>query len=512
MCDSCICRKLRTTAIIRKEVTRMKRKRLLWFVLSLLMMLALAACGAEDDDDDSSDGKKEPTEKAAEATPTAPEDATPTGAEEVTPVVTEPVDKDPIATPTPDVDPKTVLVLPLDETLVAEDHVPATTYVEMVDCQNIKFNLYTTAICAPRDGVIPKLKEDVWLNKKGAVASYYREEGTRNPGLEAWRVSYADGVVIAGPEQKGSEGLDIFDNGYVWYECDATQFTNENRVVFSIGEVDIKSAEELENVERIVKMVFGEELGNLLFRAKESDAEKYAGAPNDFKAIIEKDGMKYLFSRVVFDLDKEKAHLAFSVSVEPKRLQYAFYDGGYEKQIANFGGLPNEVFEGNIGGDNILDFDTFADNLCDFKDQIGISLVFYKARRYISPDGRTRYDLSFEVNDEFKLEYTYGTVNGVTDDVSGLELKLKTKPFPKATEDAVVPDGLYDEINRSIEALIGYNPGITQDMLKKNSSFPLWWETIPLKFKVNGLEIEKRFRIEAYGDTKKENRGIINIY
>ena len=70
MCDSCICRKLRTTAIIRKEVTRMKRKRLLWFVLSLLMMLALAACGAEDDDDDSSDGKKEPTEKAAEATPT----------------------------------------------------------------------------------------------------------------------------------------------------------------------------------------------------------------------------------------------------------------------------------------------------------------------------------------------------------------------------------------------------------------------------------------------------------
>ena len=37
-------------------------------------------------------------------------------------------------------------------------------------------------------------------------------------------------------------------------------------------------------------------------------------------------------------------------------------------------------------------------------------------------------------------------------------------------------------------------------------------ETIPLKFKVSGLEIEERFRIEAYGDTKKENRGIINIY
>lgn len=494
-------------------------------MLAFVMMLCLAACGAEDDDD-SDKKEKEPTEKAAEATPTTPA--------EDTPVVTEPAGKDPTEAPTPAgqdpteaptpagqdpteaptpaADPKTVLVLPLDETIVVEDHLPEVTFVEATDASDMKFNLYTTALCAPKDEVIAQLKEDAWLNSKGVVADYYREEGTRNPGLTVWRVSHTDGLVIAGLQEKGSESLDLYNNGYLWYEYDTFQFTNENRVVFSIENVDLKSAEEMENVERVVKLIFGEELGNVLLKAKEIDADRYAEAPNEIRITVEKDEIKYLFSRSVIDLDKEKAQLAFALSVQPKRIQYPYYENGYEKQIANFGGLPNEVFEGNFGGDNILDFDTFADNLCDFKDQIGISLVYYDATRYISPDGRQLYDMSFEVNDEFKLEYEYGIVNGVTDHVSGLELKMKTKPFPKSTEEGVVPDGLYDELNRSLEGLLGYNPGITQEMLKKSDSLPVYIERIPLKIKVMGFEKEEKFQVEAYCHTDRENRGVINIY
>ena len=134
-------------------------------MLAFVMMLCLAACGTEDDDDSE---KKEPTEKAAEATPTTPAENTPVVTEPAgkdpteapTPAGQDPTEaptpagKDPTEAPTPAADPKTVLVLPLDETIVVEDHLPEVTFVEATDASDMKFNLYTTALCAPKDEVL----------------------------------------------------------------------------------------------------------------------------------------------------------------------------------------------------------------------------------------------------------------------------------------------------------------------------------------------------------------------
>ena len=85
--------------------------------------------------------------------------------------------------------------------------------------------------------------------------------------------------------------------------------------------------------------------------------------------------------------------------------------------------------------------------------------------------------------------------------------------------DIIIEKGCLDRAGDYLPAdrktLVVTDSGVPAEYAKKVLSFcgeGSLIKTIPLKFKVNGLEIEERFRIEAYGDTKKENRGIINIY
>ena len=492
----------------------MKKTRLLWLVLALMMCLCLAACESDDDDDDRSDKKNASNETVQDVTPgeSTPEATTPTSSADPTQGAdpTKAADPTKPADPTPTEAPKELTYLTLDETIVPEDLLPEHTYVELKEPEGMPFNYYTVNICNPADTVLEELKQDEWLRSKGSIADYYREEGSAYPNAGYLRVSYNKGLYVAGPIEEGSYGIHAHTPATIIYSRDTSQYANENGASVYFQNVDFDNAAETENIERIVKMVFGEDLAKILLYAKDANADEER--PFDLRLNVIKDGMKYGLNRQVYSLNGEKPSVAYGISVNTEYPQVYWYVGDYEPIVGEFGGLPNEVFEGDIGGENILDYKTFGDKFFSSSEEIRYYLTCYDVRRYICEDGREYYDMSFEP-DEFKLEYTVGKTNGVVDYCSGFELKFRTSEFPKAEEAGVVSEDLIKELNRRWEVLFGYNPEFSLDQFKQSSSDPAYWNgRFDMKFKMWGKEVEETFRLQLDGNDQKENYGHVDAY
>ena len=485
----------------RKEGKVMKKTKLLWMLLVVLLGLCLVACSSDDDDDDdASDKKTTPTEAAGDVTPKSEKDPTegikPTGE-------TKPTEA---AKPTDG--PKELRYLELDESIVPDDLIPTHTYVELKDPEGMSFNYYTLNIGEDTDTVLAALKQDEWLRSKGPIADYYREEGSAYPGAGYLRVSYSKGLYVAGPIEGGSYEIHAHAPAYVVFSRDTSQYANENGFSVNFSEVDFENAAETENIARIVKMVFGEDLAKILLYAKDVNADEEK--PFNLSLSVVKDGMKYRFSRYVYSLNGENPSVSYGMSVQTEYPQVYWYVGDYEPIAGEFGGLPNEVFEGDIGGENILDYTTFGDKFFSSSEEIKYYLTCYDVRRYICEDGREYYDMSFEP-DEFKLEYTVGKTNGTVDYCSGFELKFRTSEFPKTEEAGAVSEDLIKELNRRWEVLFGYNPEFALDQFKQSSSDPAYWNaSLRMKFTMWGKEVEETFRIQLDGNDKKENYGHVD--
>ena len=490
----------------------MKKTKLLWLVLTLMMCLCLAACGSDDDDDDRSDTKNSSNGTVQDVTPggSTAEATTPTSSADPTQTTdpTRAADPTKPADPTPTEAPKGLTYLPLDESLVPEDFVPTHTYVELKEPEGMPFNYYTVNIANPADTVIDTLRQDEWLRSKGPIADYYREEGSLYPGAGYKRISYSKGLYVAGPIEGGSREIHAHAPADIVYSRDTSQYANDNAVSINFSEVDFDNATETENIERIAKIVFGEDLAKVLLYAKDENANEER--PYDLSLNIVKDGMKYIFSRTVFSLNGENPTVTYGVSVRTEYPQVYWHVGDYEPIVGEFGGLPNEVFEGDIGGENILDYTTFGDKFFSSSEEIKNYLTVYDVRRYICEDGREYYDMSFEP-DEFKLEYTVGKTNGTVDYCSGFALKFRTSEFPKTEEAGAVSEDLIKELNRRWEVLFGYNPEFALDQFKQSASDPAYWNaSLRMKFKMWDKEVEETFRIQLDGNGKKENYGHVD--
>ncbi|MBO4626696.1 MAG: hypothetical protein J5645_01785 [Lachnospiraceae bacterium] len=479
----------------------MKKSKWLWMLLVVLLALCLTACDDEDDDDESD--KKSPTEAVQDVTPTETV-ATPTDAADVTPTGE--------VTIAPSEAPAKEFIWTIDESLVAADYLPAFTSEELTDCEGTSFTRRTIKVCEPRADVIAAMKNDTWVKSLGPLTDYYSEECNKRHDVSSWRLVYREGLLVAAPFEKGSDGLILHTPFDLRYEHDYANFTAENAAKVTFEEVDIKDPDVIANIERIVKAVYGEEIGNFLLRAKNSEENYNAEKPYEMRYDIVVGDMIYHFQRSFVSVDQPLSWAAFAFSVEPTLAgyEYVYYDEGYDYKVTDFGCLPNEVLAGDIGGDNILDLDTFADKLLTDRDkEIDAGLQYFTVSRYLCEDGRTHHSMSYEL-DEFKLEYTVGTAGGNTDYASTVELKLRTQAFPKADEAGNISAELIAETNRRFEVLFGFNPEITLDQLKQiNGTNEYWNGSLTFKYTVLGKEKSDSFRIQFDGKTKSENYGHI---
>lgn len=396
----------------------------------------------------------------------------------------------------------------LDDSLNLEDYVPAYTSEEYETENKKTFTIYTAQIGGGYETVIPELKEDAWIQSLGPITDYYKETGecAKGDGASPWRFKYSIGMNAAAPVDKGSAGLHLSDPFEVQYQFNTVQFQGAFFVSVQFSHMDFSDPAVQENIFRVVKSVYGEELGNVLLYGKETDADKAEKKPNNMNVSVEKDGMNVRFTRTASDLDTDYANLYFCVHMNPGKAPSIYYQGDYSPIAENFGGLPNEVLGGNIGNENILDPATFGNTFYNGSSEAAESSVDYTFERWISQDGRDLYNMEFNLN-HLHLSYSVGTINGEPDAFT-VGTYGDTCDFPAVSENGVITDELMAELNRRLEVLSGVNQKITLDQLELAKNNDAHYNgRIRLTFILMGRNVERDYIISADGHAHDPNCG-----
>lgn len=396
----------------------------------------------------------------------------------------------------------------LDDSLNFEDYIPAFTSMNAETESGKSFTLYTAQIGDGYETVIPALKEDAWIQSLGPVTDYYKETGecAKGDGESPWRFQYSIGMNAAAPIDEGSAGLHLGEPFEVQYQFNTVQFTGAFFVSVQFSNMDFSDPSVQENIFRVVKSVYGEELGNVLLYGKEIDADKAAKKPNNMNVTVKKDDMSVRFTRSASDLGTDYANLYFCVHMNPGKAPSIYYQGNYSPIAENFGGLPNEVLGGNIGNENILDPSTFGNTFYNGSSEAAESSVDYTFERWISQDGRDLYNMEFNLN-HLHLSYSAGTVNGKTDAYT-VGTYGDTCDFPAVSENGVITDELMNEMNRRLEVLSGVKQNITLDQLEQaNNNDAHYNGRVRLTFIVMGINVERDYIISADGHAHDPNCG-----
>ena len=396
----------------------------------------------------------------------------------------------------------------LDDSLNFEDYIPAFTSMNAETESGKSFTLYTAQIGDGYETVIPALKEDAWIQSLGPVTDYYKETGecAKGDGESPWRFQYSIGMNAAAPIDEGSAGLHLGEPFEVQYQFNTVQFTGASFVSVQFSNMDFSDPSVQENIFRVVKSVYGEELGNVLLYGKETDADKAAKKPNNMNVTVKKDDMSVRFTRSASDLGTDYANLYFCVHMNPGKAPSIYYQGNYSPIAENFGGLPNEVLGGNIGNENILDPSTFGNMFYNGSSEAAESSVDYTFERWISQDGRDIYNMEFNLN-HLHLSYSAGTVNGKTDAYT-VGTYGDTCDFPAVSENGVITDELMNEMNRRLEVLSGVKQNITLDQLEQaNNNDAHYNGRVRLTFIVMGINVERDYIISADGHAHAPNCG-----
>lgn len=400
------------------------------------------------------------------------------------------------------------LLWKLDDSLKFEGYIPTYTSEELETEKKKKLTLYTAQIGDGCESVIPALKEDAWIQSLGSVTDYYKEAGecAKGDGESPWQFRYSIGLLAAAPSDKGSAGLYSGNPFEVQYQYNTVQFTGAFFVSVRFAKLDFSDPAVQENVFRVVKSVYGEELGTVLLYGKETDAAKTQKKPNNMNVFVKKDGMNFRFTRTAMDLGKANASLYFCIDMNPGKAPSIYYQGDYSPIAENFGGLPNEVLGGDIGNENILDPATFANKFYNGSSEASESSVKYTYERWISQDGREAYNMEYDLNN-LHLGYAVGMVNGQADSYS-VGTYGDTCDFPATGENGVIGDELMVELNRRLEVLSGVKQNITIDQLEQAKNNKAHYNgRVRLTFIIMGKNVETKYIISADGHAHSPNVG-----
>ncbi|MBO4928302.1 MAG: hypothetical protein J5379_08665 [Clostridiales bacterium] len=283
-----------------------------------------------------------------------------------------------------------------------------------------EITLYTTSICTPKDEMLKKIKEDDFVKSFGPLLDYYKENGTANEGQDnQWSFKYSDGVFAAKTNENKCAELAASSPFELQYDYETASFTNENRVTLGFVVEDINDAATQENIQRLVKEVYGEEIADVLLFAKEQDAAQYEKDPNHLMASVTKDDLMYVFSRSVMDFGSLGKQVLFRMEVRNTNKNVHPYDGGYRAKVSEFKALPNALFGGDIGVQDFMDVRNFGNKFyanMDFGDNLlpGMETNEYTIEQYICEDGREYYTAEFYKYEpsDLHIKYNLRLING----------------------------------------------------------------------------------------------------
>ena len=396
----------------------------------------------------------------------------------------------------------------LDESLKFEDHIPAFTGEEHETEKKKKITIYSAQIGDGCETVIPALKEDAWIKSLGPVTDYYKESGkcAKGDGQSPWSFRYSIAMSTAAGKENGSDGLQLGTPFEVQYQYNTAQFEGAFFVSVKFYKLDFSDPEVQENVFRIVKGVYGEDLGNVLLYGKETDADKAAKKPNNMNVTVKKDEMRVRFTRTAMDLGKPNASLYFCVDMNPGKDTGIYYQGSYSPIAENFGGLPNEVLGGDIGNENILDPVTFGNKFYNGSKETAEESVEYTFERWISEDDRTRYVMEYDLKN-LHLAYSFGTVDGEAEKCT-VGTYGDTCKFPAVSQDGEIRAEIMAELNRRLEVLSGVKQNITLDQLEQAKNNKAHYNgRVRLTFIMMGKEIGRDYIVSADGHAHDPNDG-----
>ena len=476
----------------------MKKANALLLLLVVLTAFCLAGCG-KDDDGDSSKNKTETT-----ATPTSkPGDATATP--------TEAAKDEPTGTPKPTIAPEEAMKTPVwsytDKNFEAA--IPKATAKDAVDPVGTSYTRYTLGLCKSKDAVYDALRKDAYFSSIGPLAIYKLEKGYRDRKVGQWQhIMLTESIFPVAAKEEGSLGIEGYVSSKVTYAYEPEVFDDEHHMEVFFENVDITEPKVQADVERVVKTVFGDELGDIILHAKDPKAANFESRPNDLNTEIRKDGVRYIFRRQMNVYNPYNANLSFALTAEPENYKIVYGYGDYKPLVANYKMLPNKVFGGDIGGQNFLDFTTFADRYCGDGNKLLLSAdATYEIKQIVSDDGREVYLAKFDTR-PIKLTYHVGLTDGKPDSLSFADFSCITKAFPEAASEGEISPELITELNRCMESLLGVNPQITLDKLAKEEDYPAYYSgDIAVTYKMLGQDITSTFHFQVDGDTKFDNYG-----
>ena len=325
-----------------------------------------------------------------------------------------------------------------------------------------EITLYTTSICTPKDEMLSKVKGDDFVKSFGPLLDYYKENGTANEGQDnQWSFKYSEGVFAAKTKENKCAELASASPFRVQYDYETASFTNENRVTLEFTVEDLKDAATQENIQRLVKEVYGEELADILLFAKGQDAKQFEKDPNHLMESVTKGDLKYVFSRSVTDFGSLGMQVLFRMEVRNTKKTVHPYDGGYQAKVSEFKALPNTVFAGDIGNQDFMDVRNFADKFyanMNFGDNLlpGLETNEYTIEQYICEDGREFYTAEFYKYEpsDLHLSYNLRLVNGQPEDGRpSFSLKASsTRMYGDIRDDR---QALLDQANHMLQAIFG---------------------------------------------------------
>lgn len=322
--------------------------------------------------------------------------------------------------------------------------------------------LYTTSICTPKDEMLQKVKEDDFVKSFGPLLDYYKENGTANEGQDnQWSFMYSEGVFAAKTAENKCAELASSSPFRVQYDYETASFTNENRVTLEFTVADVKDAATQENIQRLAKEVFGDEIADVLLFAKEQDPARFEKDPNHLMASVTVGDLMYVFSRSVMDFGSLGMQVMLRMEVRNINKNIHPYDGGYQAKVSEFKALPNTVFAGDIGNQDFMDVRNFANSFyanMNFGDNLlpGLETNEYTIEQYICEDGREFYTAEFYKYEpsDLHLKYNLRLVNGQPEDgrPSFSLHASSTRMYGDIREDR---QALLDQANHMLQAMFG---------------------------------------------------------
>ncbi len=474
----------------------MKKANVLLLLLVVLTALCLAGCGKDDDGD--SKNKTEvtatPTDKACDT------DATPTAKPD-----------EPTGTPKPTIAPEEALKTPVwkYEDKNFEAAIPKSTAKAATDPVGTNYTRYTLGLCKSKEAAYEALRKDPYFSGIGPLAVYKLEKGFRDRKVGQWQhIMLTESIFPVAAKEEGSLGIEGFVTAKVTFAYEPEVFDGEHFIEAYFEKVDITEAKVQADVERVVKTVFGDEIGEIILHAKDPEASNFENRPNDLNVEIRKDGVRYIFRRQMGVYNPYQADLSFSLTAEPVDYKILYGYGDYEPLVATYKMLPNKVFGVDIGGQNFLDFNTFGDLYFGDGNKLLLSAdATYEIKQIVSDDGREVYLAKFDTR-PLKLTYHVGLTDGTPDSLNFAEFSCITKAFPEAAAEGQISPELITELNRSMETLLGVNPQVMLDKLAQEADYPAYYSgDIDVTYKMLGKEIQSTFHIQLDGETNFNNYG-----